>query len=201
MERKDAKKLGLSKYTTGRPCINGHITHRYTSTGSCNECINGTHRKVTVEDSKTFRDLADKTFTTALVSYRDALTQIEAKYKADLDRANSYLLKASQYELGLIELERIAKSKQISKEHKELKKQLVTINTFIHPDMLMEAKMWMLELLQKHIPSATIDDVSYRFKVQGGVLHEVKCHPSDAELILSKTNESYRNFNASTIAT
>ncbi len=38
MERPEAVKLGLSKYTTGRPCNNGHLTYRYTVSGSCSDC-------------------------------------------------------------------------------------------------------------------------------------------------------------------
>lgn len=40
MERSEAKKLGLSQYTTGRPCRNNHISYRYTVSGSCAKCVN-----------------------------------------------------------------------------------------------------------------------------------------------------------------
>jgi len=39
MERPEAVKLGLSKYTTGRPCKNGHLTYRYTVSASCSACV------------------------------------------------------------------------------------------------------------------------------------------------------------------
>lgn len=35
----DAKRLGLDKYFTGRACKHGHIAMRYTSTGTCQDCI------------------------------------------------------------------------------------------------------------------------------------------------------------------
>lgn len=37
VSRQDAKRLGLPRYFTGKPCINGHISERYPH-GSCVEC-------------------------------------------------------------------------------------------------------------------------------------------------------------------
>jgi len=39
MERADAKRHGLNTYETGRECKNGHLTYRYTQSGSCSACI------------------------------------------------------------------------------------------------------------------------------------------------------------------
>lgn len=39
MERKDAYAQQLRTYDTGRPCRNGHLTYRYTISGSCSECV------------------------------------------------------------------------------------------------------------------------------------------------------------------
>lgn len=41
IERAEAKAKGLNTYFTGRPCRNGHNSYRYTTSGSCAECING----------------------------------------------------------------------------------------------------------------------------------------------------------------
>jgi hypothetical protein len=38
--RSEAKKNGASQYFTNLPCRNGHITYRYTQSGSCSACIN-----------------------------------------------------------------------------------------------------------------------------------------------------------------
>jgi hypothetical protein len=38
LTRKDAKRLGLKRYFTGRPCRRGHIAERYVSTKTCVEC-------------------------------------------------------------------------------------------------------------------------------------------------------------------
>lgn len=39
MERKEARRLGLSTYDTGRPCRRGHLSPRYVIGGQCIECI------------------------------------------------------------------------------------------------------------------------------------------------------------------
>ena len=44
MERAQAKKEGLTRYFTGRPCVNGHIAPRETISGGCCECLNAYKR-------------------------------------------------------------------------------------------------------------------------------------------------------------
>ena len=39
--RKQAMLDGENTYFTGTPCKNGHITYRYSQSGSCHDCING----------------------------------------------------------------------------------------------------------------------------------------------------------------
>ncbi len=39
--RAEALELGLSFYETGRPCIHGHFSKRYASTGGCLQCLRG----------------------------------------------------------------------------------------------------------------------------------------------------------------
>lgn len=43
MKRREAKTLGLEKYTTGKPCKNGHLAERYTVNGTCVECSKKTY--------------------------------------------------------------------------------------------------------------------------------------------------------------
>jgi hypothetical protein len=38
--RSEAQKTGKSQYFTNLPCRNGHITYRYTQSGSCSACVN-----------------------------------------------------------------------------------------------------------------------------------------------------------------
>lgn len=39
MTRSQAKQLGIKKYFSGKPCVRGHNSYRYTSKGSCVECL------------------------------------------------------------------------------------------------------------------------------------------------------------------
>lgn len=39
IERGEAKTQALRRYFTGRPCQKGHISERYTSSGTCIECL------------------------------------------------------------------------------------------------------------------------------------------------------------------
>ena len=39
-DRKTAKRLGLTKYFTGKPCKSGHVTERRTASGACVTCEN-----------------------------------------------------------------------------------------------------------------------------------------------------------------
>ncbi len=38
--RQAARAAGKKTYLSGKPCSNGHIAPRYTSTGSCSHCVN-----------------------------------------------------------------------------------------------------------------------------------------------------------------
>lgn len=45
MERKEAIKLGLYRYFTGKPCKHGHKAERYTFSGACIECLAAMQKK------------------------------------------------------------------------------------------------------------------------------------------------------------
>lgn len=39
LPRRDALALGVPRYFTGRPCSQGHVAERHTSSGTCCECV------------------------------------------------------------------------------------------------------------------------------------------------------------------
>jgi hypothetical protein len=51
MTRKQAEALGESKYFTGEVCKNGHLSYRYTSSGTCESCIRGYNGVRSAENS------------------------------------------------------------------------------------------------------------------------------------------------------
>ena len=38
ISRKEAYERGLTKYFTGKPCVNGHTVQRYVTSGACSSC-------------------------------------------------------------------------------------------------------------------------------------------------------------------
>lgn len=44
--RTQAKKDGKTKYFSGRECVNGHVSERWTATGTCCECMTGFKKKM-----------------------------------------------------------------------------------------------------------------------------------------------------------
>lgn len=62
LTRQQAFTLGRSKYYTGKPCVHGHISERYTASGACAACVSvaaASHRANFVpEDGRKARTLA-----------------------------------------------------------------------------------------------------------------------------------------------
>jgi hypothetical protein len=46
ISRAEAKQKQKSTYFTGQPCKHGHVTYRYTQSGTCSQCINGDHKRI-----------------------------------------------------------------------------------------------------------------------------------------------------------
>ena len=46
MSRTDAIISGEQIYNTGLPCVNGHLTYRYTTSGSCSQCVKNSSTKI-----------------------------------------------------------------------------------------------------------------------------------------------------------
>lgn len=88
MTRKEAERLGLTKYSTGKPCRKGHNSMRRTCSGGCIECLKGysadyraAHKKIDVlvtvmhqDDVATIRELAQK-----LNAHRAALSKSDPR--------------------------------------------------------------------------------------------------------------------------
>jgi hypothetical protein len=60
-----AAAAGLTRYNTGRPCRNGHVADRYTSTGNCSECLKDNNRQLaaTLRQAKTPDTTGGRLFT------------------------------------------------------------------------------------------------------------------------------------------
>lgn len=90
-ERKQAIADGDSIFYTGRPCSNGHLTYRYTSSGSCKSCLTGTGSPLRMlEKVKALREQADKMEKEA----RDAIQYVPIMTNRDLN--NQLLFERTQ---------------------------------------------------------------------------------------------------------
>lgn len=55
--RLEARKLGFTKYFTGKPCKNGHIEYRYVASGMCSKCSSTKAKKDWAEGKRqVFKD-------------------------------------------------------------------------------------------------------------------------------------------------
>lgn len=53
--RREAIAAGVGQYFTGKPCKHGHISHRYTQSGACAQCISDTSAAFRKEVSADYR--------------------------------------------------------------------------------------------------------------------------------------------------
>jgi len=199
MDRKEAKLLGRNTYLTGVPCKNGHVAYRYTMSGTCSQCINGTRK---TGDSETFLNRANELRITALLTYNEGLKNITKYYEEALANADKLETRAAELRAMddenkrkeaqyATERDRILSAKNEELERKQAIKRMVKQNVFIHPDDVFEAKTYLLERAQSVCPHVTMDDVNYKRKVQGGVLHEIRCFSEHRDEIIEATNKAY----------
>lgn len=100
MERTEAKKLGHNTYETGRECKNGHLTYRYTQSGTCAGCINAANGRgaPTPTGQKREERLAHDAAAAALKEARAQLVQVKLRaFNEDLEA-----LKAAAHAFGVM---------------------------------------------------------------------------------------------------
>lgn len=174
--RKEAKLAGLNKYFTGERCINGHLTERYTASGSCSECINGKPKGYDKLNSKTLQSLANQTYATALANYNDALKRITNIYEDQVRQAQEYERKAA----AAIEVES-NKEQMVETLDKlsDARSQLTTTWVVYTEDNREWQENHYLSLLQKRCHELTLKDLRHRNKNKGGVMFQIQCFPED----------------------
>lgn len=196
MERKEALALKLKTYDTGRPCINGHLTYRYTSTGSCAMCVNGENKNT---KSETFLERATRIELSALSTYNDGLKRLTAIYEESMSIAKE-LREKSQHIL-LEEQSKSINDKSKLEAHKAQQarkaaiKRMIKRNVFIYTDDVFSVKEFLLDKAREIEPNLTMDDINYKYKVQGNVLHQIRCFPEHEKEIIEVTNRIYNERN------
>lgn len=179
--RKDAKLLGLTKYFTGKECINGHLAERYVQSGTCSQCINGNASPARHQNSKTLLSLADNLEMTALSDFNTNLQRITRIYDKSMDEAKELRIKAS--ENAQIEAESVSKE-VLSDEFKAELRRLITVWVEYKPETRDQQEQYYLSLLQSRNPDFTVKHLRYRNRVRG-TYFEIRCYPEDVNEILA----------------
>ena len=86
VNRADAKHRGLSRYYTGKPCVNGHYARRLVSSCGCMECNSDSWVKFIESDPYAKMDASDKYSKTE--KGRAANRRASAKYRAKMRADN-----------------------------------------------------------------------------------------------------------------
>lgn len=60
VKKADAKASGLSRYFTGRACINGHLSQRQVSNGNCVACVAESWERFAIDNPFARMDARDK---------------------------------------------------------------------------------------------------------------------------------------------
>jgi hypothetical protein len=78
--REDARRRGDSKYFTGIPCKNNHLTYRYTQSGTCAGCIRIYNAPMEiVEDHQRRRDNLAR-----LVTFRTRIADVDVGFISEM---------------------------------------------------------------------------------------------------------------------
>lgn len=200
MERKEAQLAGVTRFTTGRPCVNGHLTYRYTSTGSCSQCVNGVRKG---NNPETLNDQANTLRMTALSTYNETIKTATATYERAIAAADDMILRAEglRRELEVKTAEASSKLDEYKAEklRKDAVRKMIKLNVFIHPSDVVNAKDWILSKAREVCKDLTMNDVSATNKFKSNVLYTIKCFPEHQDEILTATNKAYNAHNVKAV--
>jgi 5-methylcytosine-specific restriction endonuclease McrA len=82
--RKQAKTLGLGKYFTGKPCPQGHVSERFTSSGGCVVCVRTRYDADRAENPEKHRETVKRYYR----RNRERLIETRREYQRDYYAAN-----------------------------------------------------------------------------------------------------------------
>lgn len=130
-----AKQFGYKTYYTGKPCINGHFSERYVSTGTCIECLNGTRKipnSAPSYDWETLRQQIVSRYNSSVFNAKnqslvvieklnEKIKKLDEKYQADrLKIDNEILAHRSAIDGALLEYSKLHEASLLELENKRL---------------------------------------------------------------------------------
>lgn len=122
--QKEAKEQGVVRYFTGKPCIHGHISPRFTTSRNCQECLRRRNRKRTKKDYWT--DYGDEAYKEKKRQRSKEWYEQNKLYKNDYNAKRKEVLKRASVatEKGEIEIKKI-----------QLRTRLLTLTTGIQHEV------------------------------------------------------------------
>ncbi len=183
--RTEALAIGSNKFDTGKICSNGHLSYRYTTSGTCAECINGTI------------GVSLSTVTKLKVKSQSL------KLRADslLKQSDLLMQQALDMEKEYIERDAFKSKKALSvdetKARNEALDSLAVININVDKNDVDLVKSVLSAYLIQGGYSLTVDDVWAIGKVRHGVVYKVRCPPQYVNEFIGMVNKTYsRAFSA-----
>lgn len=160
--RRQAIADGDNIFFTGKLCVNGHLTYRYVTSGTCKECVNAprseNHFRTKAQD---LRNRAAK-----LLLEAESLDSLAVNVASDNIKRESL----------------IAADKEAMYKYYETVGQFVIFKEFIHPQDIDAAVEILLALATKRSPLVRRENILSRgFKPKAGGLFKLRCHPDDLE--------------------
>lgn len=183
--RKDAIAQGLSKYFTGKPCSNGHLAERYTTSGTCEGCI----RKSTA------LSLPQTVIEGQIVSSVDPRLQVinrnlDIKERELALKEKALELRAQNSSLRLQAADGANERRAKREKNLFIKENLITFKMLADEENYDVAvnMVWMAALMRN--PEITKADV-----ITGRQLdrwrHVMRCFPADQGMLLRETTALY----------
>lgn len=181
--RKEAQLSGLTKYFTGKECVNGHLAERYVQSGTCSQCINGNSPSTRRVDSKTLIIAAENIEKTALTDYQANIERATTIYNKALSKATE--MREQARENALIEASAPQK-RVVSTELKQELGKLITVWVVYKPETRDADEAFYLSLLKSRCKELTIDDLRYRNRKRENGWHEIRCYTDDLNVITQR---------------
>lgn len=178
--RASAMAANLNRYFTGKPCVNGHVDYRYTTSGACKSCLAENNGKIIVKE------------TPELIAARVAVEQAAAA-----------LTKAKE---RYAELARVSRKVKVDKQNERLVAHQARSNALsqltaearnrVHNDELENVRVSIWALTALRLPEVTLEDIVPKITPRsrdGYMAHYTfRCHPEDLGAVNGLLAEALR---------
>lgn len=178
INRSEALRTGLTKYFTGIPCKNGHVSYRYVQSGTCEMCVNGVRKTVQVDTNEKIRQNNIK------------IRRLELEI-TELQEENAHL---SALTVNAAPAPIASDFIAVAQRRTAARAALVGFTYMrhvIHKLDVETARALVLAYAIERDENITIEDVWPVLKPKHGMLHEFRVHPADMDALQSQLQALY----------